>query len=567
MTTAITAPVPFDPTGSTNPLQPGNLYCIGRPGTGKSKFFERIERTFIKRQVPHLLLDNKGELYDNVLNFMTAWNVKPADVCLIDPRSPNPPGFNPLQCPDGVHPITQAGIVSDSIAKMFHEDQEAKMWIQEYGPFCFSSLSAAGMTLREAPRFLNPADANFRKFVLSTIPSADFDYYREKQAAFDASFKTAEKAKILQGISTRLDYLLRHPWLRAMLSQKKTTINLERIFSKGRGVLMANLGNNGSIEPKAAEFIGAMLLNSVNTLARRRKPDAVPVYVVMDEFHKILSRDISDSLESLRYYQTFFCMAHQTTQQLEKNHPDILASVMACCQYKAVFSISRQDAEYLRGELFSGEMYADTQKVKHSSKTLSFVSFPLIIPLTSTSTTEGESTSETDTWSENSSYTDSSGDSYDKDGDIIGTTAGGGSSFGDSRGESKTKTKTKSTTTSTTPSVIGIPIPYWNEGSRTFFSLPEVQEKYAGMLATQKPRHFILKLPNCPPVQRVTDTVLPVPISDRKLARYLEKVRSVALPSSGVYDGLISTNDTPPTITNDDEPPTSEPKRRNKRSD
>src|SRR3972149_7078845 len=74
-----------------------HTHVLGKSGVGKSKLLERIARDIIKAKYGLIVLDGKGDLYDNLLNFCAYMEVPARQGRVIDPRDDHTPGLNVLE--------------------------------------------------------------------------------------------------------------------------------------------------------------------------------------------------------------------------------------------------------------------------------------------------------------------------------------------------------------------------------------------------------------------------------------------------------------------------------------
>src|SRR3990172_6530893 len=107
------------------------VHIIGRTRSGKTRKLMEVCRTIIKRRNPLIVIDGKGELYDDVLRYATYTRVRPERLTLVDHTSNHVPGINPLQPQNGEHPSALADHVVNFFLKFFGEEEEAKIWVRE----------------------------------------------------------------------------------------------------------------------------------------------------------------------------------------------------------------------------------------------------------------------------------------------------------------------------------------------------------------------------------------------------------------------------------------------------
>ena len=535
----------------------GHFWFIGQSGYGKTKAMERMCRTLIKRGHSVCVLDGKGELYQLIKEFCCYWMVPQENVCLIDPssRTDRVPGYNLLEPVGGTSPVTIAEIVTEAMIRAFRENEEGAVWLKEWGPAVLAPLAAAGLTIAEAPRFIS--DHTFRSAVLQ---KAGLEYYTEKWEGFVRETSAFEKANILRSLSTRLDRLLRNPWLSAMTGQRETTINIRRwLEDSEQHILLANLGESGHASRQALQLLGALLLHRINLEARRpdRNPDPDnPAFVFVDEAQKFCSSDIADALDQLRHFQVFFLIANQRIEQFNRHDPDTVSALMTNTDNKIVFKVSRADAELLYGEIFAGSIHTKMREVKDEIVTVSPWPVDLWVEIVSTTevVTEGESYTETSNSSfsefESEGTSESEYEGWLEPGDELGLLVASshenmekhmgkssgkivskGTSRSDSSGESYTFSRVKTKGKTVTPTMITKHVPFSQVTSRTFYTEADVREEYIAALMKQDPRHCVLKVGAAPPTSALIPIVKPIRLLVSELEEYEQSIYNLTCRS------------------------------------
>lgn len=476
--------------------------------------------------------------------FCCSWMVEPERLCILDPRVQDAvPAFNPLARSAAVHPVTQGELVSEAILKAFGEQDEAGgVRFKEYGPALFSVLSAANLTFLEAIPFLTkPA------FRASVLQSVDLPHQVAQWRHLDETFqkKSYEREIILQSLRTRVDRLVRHPYLARLLGQQTTNLNLREIICGDGGILLVNLGFNGlNLGQESLNSIGSLLLNEIDCLIRQRDSDT-PLFVVIDEAQKFLvSPHIAEGLDQWRFKKAYAIILNQRLDQFYRKNPDVVSALMSNCANKIIFSVSRADAEILAPEIFSGKIYDEMQKPKDQIVTFSPWPFEVWRTITSVTTTEsegkfsGEAESFADSMNELIVETQNVSDTVNQEGDLISKTAGMGTGMHQGYGSSSSfvtssgrhKVTGQSITQTPTPGTIHLPIP--QVSSRTYPSHPEVMEKFIGKLSNQPRQACVVKIDDQPPVALPYPSVKLSNVHISELAEYHQSIYD------GIKDGV-----------------------------
>jgi len=145
-----------------------HTHVLGSSGVGKSKLLESIARDIIAAAYGLILLDGKGDLYDNLLNWCARMNFPPYKLRLIDPRDSYAPGLNILKPLGNTNNNTQADLVISMLQKM-RGKEDSGLWLDEWGGAALRALILAGMSITEVEAFTRLDDPRFRLAVLSAI--------------------------------------------------------------------------------------------------------------------------------------------------------------------------------------------------------------------------------------------------------------------------------------------------------------------------------------------------------------------------------------------------------------
>ena len=467
---------------SITDLATTHAHILGRSGVGKSKLLERVARDIIKAGYGLIVLDGKGDLYDNLLNFCAYMEVPARKVRLIDPRDDHTPGLNVLERLGKTDPATQANLVIEAIQKMHGED-ETRHWLEEWGRAILSPLCLANFTLTEVFAFARTDDPNFRRAILNQINDP---YLMAKWREFE-SYKPAMQAEMVRVVKTRVDLFQQSPFLCAMFGQLKTTIDWLDLMDSGK-IFLSQLAY-GAIDQKQLSFIGVSIINQIMRLAYSRPKDRRrPCFVIIDEFQNFLTPDIASALDTLRGFGVYFILAHQNLEQLKQDDPKIYHSVMGNARIKVAFTVSREDCEIMYGEIFPDKVYAGMQQIKDEIYQTKFR------PI--------------ETWRD--IYTES-----DTDSESVLTIS--------SDNEPRPTTTTAHTASHTqTPGVIHEE--FKEITGRTYHSEVEVKERLISWIHTQNDRHYQLKIKHLPAIPMVSPTVQDVEVYPPKLDRYKQNI-------------------------------------------
>lgn len=314
-----------------------HTYLLGPTGSGKSTVMLSLILADIDNGRGVVVFDPKGDLADDVLARVP--RSRHSDVVVLDPTNPAPVGFNPLQGPARLAPVT-ADTLLGTFASLFKEN---------WGIRTADVLSAALLTLARTPGanllWLTPllTDATFRRKVLksTTDPLGTGAFW----AQYEAKTPSAQATEIAPVLNKFRQLVLR-PGLRAVLGQSEPKFSISDVFTRRR-ILIVNL-NRGLIGNDAARLLGTMLMGHLwsHLLARQSEPvtrrQVVPIYV--DEVHDFIAGlpgDLSDALAQARSLGGAFTLAHQYRAQLGAS---MQQAVDANTRSKIIFGLGGHDA-------------------------------------------------------------------------------------------------------------------------------------------------------------------------------------------------------------------------------
>lgn len=487
-------------------LSSTHTYIPGRSGVGKSKFFEGIARDIINVGYGLIVLDGKGDLYDNLADYCALMNLKDKTI-LIDPNEDEwSVGINYLELLGDTSPAALAGLILEALKKFFKEDEEYKPWLEEWTPAALVPLIKAKFTLLELFEFLNLQNSAFRETILKELNDT---FYTTKWDNFVKDFKLFERAKILNVLKTRASTFWEDETLKAIFGQQKTTIDWLRVMNEG-GIVLARLGRTPKLPEKTAGMIGAAILHQITTIAPERgQGERRPCFFMVDEFQKFATADFADALDRMRGYGIHFILSHQHRSQLEKEAPEILDSIDTNCRNKIVFAISRKDTEDMALELFTGLIHKEAEKVKDEIWQTKYKPVKTYEEITSYHESDISGASSTDSFSGSQAVLPS--------GDVIVTDISGGASGDFSAHTSGTNTQQ---------------VPWYDYeefqevSSRPFFQVEEIKERFIAWVENQDDRHAQWKFKSKKPIPIVTPFIEPVILTETIRRKFKEKVYS-----------------------------------------
>ena len=324
-----------------------HAYVVGASGEGKSRLFQLLIEQDIDNGHGVCVIDPHGSLYKPLVGYLATL---PSDhpaldrVVLIDPSNDEwSVGFNPLEVK---HERDLYPTVLDMISVF------KKLWADSWGARMedimrnsFITLAEHGLTLVEMPRLLT--DTAFRDRLVRDLRHTEAKrYWLNRFGPLPASKKTEWVESTLNKVSA----FVSDPYIRGMLGQCHSTIDLRSLMDEGACVLI-NL-SKGRLK-RNSTLIGALLVSKLQEAALSREDipedDRRPFRVYVDEFQDYATRSFEEILSEMRKYGISLMMANQNLAQV---HQTLLSSVMTNSTVQIYFRCNREDAVRLAGEAF-----------------------------------------------------------------------------------------------------------------------------------------------------------------------------------------------------------------------
>ena len=236
------------------------------------------------------------------------------------------------------------------------------LW-EQWGPRMQSILEQTVKTLHEANEQVEAEQQytildglkllsveSFRKDVLKRVSDP---YLLEWWARDFSSWHHQYRAEALAPVQTRLSYYASSKRARAILGQRRSTIDLRRIIREG-GVLLVST-SQGTVGRDVAALVGASLLNLVDAVIREQ--GRLPLHrrrgalVVVDEMQSMPGVDYESMLSELGKFGASFILATQSLAKLDDLSRTMRDTLLANVGCLAVFQVAGNDARTLVWEL------------------------------------------------------------------------------------------------------------------------------------------------------------------------------------------------------------------------
>ncbi|MBD3341039.1 MAG: type IV secretion system DNA-binding domain-containing protein, partial [Candidatus Lokiarchaeota archaeon] len=338
-------------------------HILGGTGKGKTKFLEHIFKELVRLKHGVCLIDPHGDLYDEMVRHITRHRLEHKTV-LIDPNEDEwIVGLNYLEriegAEKGIHDLV--GLVLRAFMKVFGElDEGSKPRFERWGRATLYPLVENQYTLVETRDFLNFENSVARSKILSQLKD---DVYQKEWLNFER-FSQREKVNMLESVLNRITKFIGHERVRRIVGQSKSTVNFRQAMDEGKIVLVNLSPRKFSHDIK--NMLGVMLIDMIVEAATSRSniPESKrrPFFVVVDEFGELVCNDFAYALDSCRKYKVRLILAHQRLFQLREDYPNVFDAVMSNTDIKYTFGISRENAEIMAKEMFTGKIRGDQIK-------------------------------------------------------------------------------------------------------------------------------------------------------------------------------------------------------------
>ena len=236
------------------------------------------------------------------------------------------------------------------------------LW-EQWGPRMQSILEQTVKTLHEANE---QVEAEVQYTILDGLKLLSYDPFRkdvlkkvsdpyllEWWARDFGRWHAQYKAEALAPVQTRLSYYASSKRARAILGQRRSTIDLRRTIHDG-GVLLVST-SQGTVGRDVAALVGASILNLVDAVIREQ--GSLPLnrrrgaLVVVDEMQSMPGVDYESMLSELGKFGASFVLATQSLAKLDDLSRTMRDTLLANVGCLAVFQVAGNDARTLVWEL------------------------------------------------------------------------------------------------------------------------------------------------------------------------------------------------------------------------
>ena len=334
-----------------------HLHCLGSSGTGKTRFLYFLCEQEVVQALKNpgsrtvIVFDPHGDLFKQLLNLIARLSEKyPLEdrVILIEPtnQSRGSVGLNILEVYPGAVPYEMV----DETVSCFRS-----LWGEFTGPrmediirqSCLP-LQENGLTLAHMPRFIT--DEAYRQAILHNSSNEDVKLFWEIHYG---NLKEFEKRNWVESTRNKVAAFIQNPFLRPILAQKFSTINLYEEMNRGT-IILINLSRS-HLKTESRRLFGTLIFSKIHqaVLARDEidENERTPTTIFVDEMHEIFHPEFFlNLLEGGRKYKVSLNLFHQSLSQLGFADVNVMLNN---CSALICFGAGRRDAEIMSKEMFS----------------------------------------------------------------------------------------------------------------------------------------------------------------------------------------------------------------------
>ncbi|MBC7264766.1 MAG: ATP-binding protein [Chloroflexi bacterium] len=326
-----------------------HLVLFGSTGTGKSTLLLNIALDLVALGFGVSVMDPHGSLVPSLLGSLPDHRLEDVIVVRFADVA-HPVGLNFLTARPGFE-----FLVVDELVEICRRIYGTEYW----GPVldmvlrhtAYAALEIGG-TLVDMARILD--DDLYRQSILPRVSNAETRRFLEQLSAFREGIREQKVAPTLH----RLQRFLGTPFIRNIVGQRKSAINIRHVMDKSNILLfdLAGIGVNN------AQFLGSLLtlLFRQTALSREDTPESERAlhFLIMDECSWFISRTVGEMADQVRKFGLGLILAAQRLGQLKpkETREAIFANVgnVICFQMG-----ERDEAVYLERHFNTQELSAD----------------------------------------------------------------------------------------------------------------------------------------------------------------------------------------------------------------
>lgn len=505
-----------------------HVHIVGASGTGKSKLIESMIRQDILAGRGLCLIDPHGALAEATAAWCASRGLDQyRKIHVIEPGNLDwCAGFNPLRLDGHTETAVRVDAMVAACAQVWGgENTNATPLLKKCLRAVFYTLAIRNLTLAEAP-ILTSSESDLRRALISDLPDPVFNaVWRD----FDA-LSRREFYEQFSSTNNRLLEVLSSPVVRRIVGQRERALDLRAIMDAGE-IVIVNLAPKGVLSADNGRLLGTLLTSELFLQAVRRDEATAhrrPFTLYIDECYDYLTSDIERMLDQTRKFGLHLVLSHQRLGQLRDRSEAIYNGVMAGGQTKIVFGgLTDDDAEIMAREVLRTSF--NLEQPKH------ILDKPVVVdevPFWLESESETESWGTSRTTGESYQYGSSSGasdgfsETYDRQGNVTGSSGSTGLSGASSEGWGSSSSETRSQGGGRTSGRAQTLKPVRVTMPTAVHSLEEATHLAIIKLRELPNRSAIVRRRGKPPVRIRTPEIKPALASDDGVGRFLNRTRA-----------------------------------------
>src|SRR5665213_832688 len=334
-------------TGESVPLlqtdRRRHVALFGQTGTGKTGLLLNLMHADLVGGGGFCFLDPHGDAAQDIAALTP--ESRSNDVMYFDPSDPGYSfAFNPLS---DVPPEARATAAANIVSAF------KNIWADSWGPrleFILSNslrllLDTKDQTLLGLPLLLT--NDTYRQFLAKRcLDPVVKSYWLNEYPAFDQR----QRNDMISPIQNKIGILLANPFIRSILCQPASTLDIQNIMDKGQ-VLIINLAK-GNLGTDPAHLLGAILITAFAHAAeaRRKVPEVQrrDFTLYCDEFQNFAAESFATILSEARKFRLSLVVANQHVSQLPET---LREAVFGNVGTMIAFRVGALDAPLLAREL------------------------------------------------------------------------------------------------------------------------------------------------------------------------------------------------------------------------
>jgi hypothetical protein len=386
-----------------------HMVIEGMSGCGKTGLTQALTYQNILRGYPCCVIDPVGTLFESVVNFVSATNMRLAleeatpyagwnavrrrerhawmsrfDV--LDFADPDILGrrWNPMQRQDG---LSTAEIVADllrAIQRLVGDLTEMRRLQLVLRTVCTLVVELGGTTLRDVPDFLCLDSEDIYEYLRRlderrregkiAVPIRP-DMVHQYCTSFFANTTSRERRELVQSAYNLLGMILSDAVAARFFSAPEGNVSFADIVNGSRWLLVHL---PPGLDVHTQRILGSMIVNRIQLIAERRRIEdvrsgRVPRFsLICDEFHLLFDRHWADAISRVRNVGLNIVAAHQTDTQPGLDGPEgagLLRAFRANASTHVYFRLWWEDAQHAAVPIFRPRGMLLKRQQRHFTET------------------------------------------------------------------------------------------------------------------------------------------------------------------------------------------------------